>query len=247
MVRARAIATRCFSPPDRRAGIGIALVVQPDAVQVLLGDLDGLGLRQAADADGRLDQVAGHGHVREEVEVLEDHLGGQPQLADLLAVLATPWRLRGSASRRTSPTSTVPTVGSSRKFVQRRSVDLAAPRPTDDADRLLRVDLEVAAAQDVVGAEVLLDAGQANDRRRARPGSACPAAAIRIDASRRDRRSQPHVAHGHPPFEPSLEVREEDRQRPVDESRDEQRLDELAVAAADGVGAPQELLERRRR
>ena len=80
------------------------------------------------------------------------------------------------------------------------------------------------------------------------PGRGQPARhAIRIDASRQRPRSQPHVAHGQPSFEPALEVREEDRQGPVDEGRDEQRLDELAVAAADGIGPPQELLERRRR
>ena len=35
--------------------------------------------------------------------------------------------LSGSASSRKPPTSTTPTVGSSRKFVQRRSVDLPVP------------------------------------------------------------------------------------------------------------------------
>ena len=35
--------------------------------------------------------------------------------------------LSGSASSRTPPTSTVPAVGSSRKFVQRRRVDLPLP------------------------------------------------------------------------------------------------------------------------
>ncbi len=110
----------------------------------------------------RLDAVAEDAHVREEVELLEEHPGAEPHLPDLLLV---------------RPAARVQGVG-----VQAQAVDLdrsdsrlleevdaaqqgRLPRSgsADDHDRLAAPNLEVHAAQDVVRAEVLLDAADADD------------------------------------------------------------------------------------
>ena len=76
--------------------------------------------------------------------------------------------------------------------MQRRSVLLPLPGAADQADRLARVDLQVAAAQDVVRAEVLLDAedrtiGSAPGRRELaglrRTGRASPVAGVDVTGS----------------------------------------------------------------
>ena len=95
--------------------------------------------------------------MREEVEVLEEHAGAQPNLADLLLVLPAARDWSGSASRRTPSTSTEPTVGSSRKLMQRSSVVLPRAGAADDHHGLALAHLEVDAPKHVVRAEVLLE------------------------------------------------------------------------------------------
>ena len=171
----RAASRRRTGAPDRHRACG-----KPDAVQVLLGDLHGLGLGQPADADGRLDQVAGTVMCGKRLKSWKT-IWADSRSVRICSRCSRLRALKGigletdvahldRAHRRL--------LEEVRAAQQRR---LAAPRPPDDADGLLRIDLEVAAAQDVVGAEVLLDAGQADDRFGA--GGGQPARLrIRIDA-----------------------------------------------------------------
>ena len=76
---------------------------------------------------GRLDAVLEHGHVREQVEVLEHHAGPDPQLRGCALDGARSRAWSGSASTVMSPMRTVPMVGSSRKLRQRRNVVLPLP------------------------------------------------------------------------------------------------------------------------
>ena len=64
--------------------------------------------------------------MREEVELLEDHPGLDPQLADLLAMLAGA-PPEGMAATRWTSIVTAPALGSSRKLRQRRNVLLPDP------------------------------------------------------------------------------------------------------------------------
>ena len=102
--------------------------------------------------------------MREQVELLEQHPGPQPQLADPGRGVAIAVRRSGSASTTTPAMSTTPAVGSSRKFRQRRNVLLPLP----DRPRIVTVSPGIhrhrAPTQDVVVVEVLLDRGRLDDR-----------------------------------------------------------------------------------
>ncbi len=87
MARARAMATRCFWPPERNAGIDVLLVQEPDPAQQVQGDLAGLFAGLLLHGDGPFHHVLQHGHVREEVEVLEDHADLGPEGADDIGLL----------------------------------------------------------------------------------------------------------------------------------------------------------------
>src|SRR5215210_7238975 len=51
---------------------------------------DRLGLGEPENARRCLDAVLEHRHVREQVELLEEHAGAHPNLTDLLLMLAAP-------------------------------------------------------------------------------------------------------------------------------------------------------------
>ena len=206
MASARAIATRCFWPPDSRDGYSSRLSYSPTPEQVLLGDLDGLGPSAARTRIGASIRLPMHLHVREQIELLEDHLGGS-RIIRICSRCARLRRLSGSASSRTPPTSTVPTVGSSRKLMQRSSVLLPAPDRPMITDRLARVDLEVARRGGRGWAEVLLDRRSPHDR--LGPGGRQLAAAGRTDrpvgadaspllSAHRSRSPRPSVARAVP-------------------------------------------------
>src|SRR5699024_11588255 len=66
------------------SGVGIDLVPEPDQVQQLLGTRVRLVLGHLQDVHRRLDDVLPNGHVRKQVELLEDHtdaLTAGPQIA----------------------------------------------------------------------------------------------------------------------------------------------------------------------
>ena len=102
MASARAIATRCCWPPERSAGYlrrpspGCRRARAARARARL-----GLGLRDVLDLDRAQRDVLEHGHVREEVELLEDHPDLRAQALELLARRAA----TGAPSKRISPSS----------------------------------------------------------------------------------------------------------------------------------------------
>ena len=157
------MATRCFWPPERRAGYSSRFSDRPTLARYFSAVAIAWSPPDSHDPDRCLDEVVDHLHVGEEVELLEDHLGAHPDLPDLLPVVAAPGvervgvdpeavDLDGAGSRLLEEVETA----------QERA--LARARAPDDADRLAGVDLEGAAAQDVVGPEVLLDRERAHDR-----------------------------------------------------------------------------------
>ena len=85
---ARAIATRCCCPPERRSGIFVELVGEPDpfeqrpalAPRLLRGAVEHLLLRDRDVVERRL--------VREQVELLEHHPDAPAHEVDALAVAA---------------------------------------------------------------------------------------------------------------------------------------------------------------
>ena len=100
--------------------------------------------------------------MREQVEVLEDHPGPYPQLADLLPV---------------APAAAVERVGLDRDVTDAHGAHgrlleeveaaqhrrLATAGASDEHHGLVLADLQAHAPQDVVVAEVLLDAGRRDD------------------------------------------------------------------------------------
>ena len=64
-------------------GVGLRAVAEPDALEKRMCLLLGLGLRHVLDMDGREGHVVEDGHVREEVEMLEDHAHLLPVLVKI--------------------------------------------------------------------------------------------------------------------------------------------------------------------
>jgi hypothetical protein len=78
IAKARAIATRCRWPPERCEG-GVGLVAEPDLFEQGSGDVLRLGSRQAFDDRRPRHDVAERRHVREQIEMLEDHAGSRAE------------------------------------------------------------------------------------------------------------------------------------------------------------------------
>ena len=120
----------------------VLLVAQPDLLEVLVGGRDRLGLaarpgpRSAPRCSFRGPSCAGRG------ELLEEHLGAAGSVGSAPGVPATR-ACEGSASTRTPSISTDPTVGSSRKFRQRRSVVFPLPDRPMIITASRRVDVQV--------------------------------------------------------------------------------------------------------
>src|SRR6185295_1666578 len=108
---------------------------------------------------GALHHVLERSHVREEIELLEDHPGVRPQAPDLLPFATGP----------------MPTFESDPRdldhAVRRVLEEIDAPkergfarsRPAEDHDDLAGVDLQVDALQDLVHPEVLVEVLHADD------------------------------------------------------------------------------------
>ena len=74
MASARAIATRCCWPPERRSGYSLILCRHADPLEQRLRLRVALPSRCGrGPSPGRCDTFSSRGHVREEVELLEDH------------------------------------------------------------------------------------------------------------------------------------------------------------------------------
>ena len=81
---ARAIATRCFWPPESWLGKKSMRSASPTLVSSVVRLLDGVVLLLALDEDGALGDVLGGVLVREEVELLEHHAALHADLVDVL-------------------------------------------------------------------------------------------------------------------------------------------------------------------
>ena len=101
----------------------ILLLVKTDAVEQRLGLLDGVGLADLENVDGRLDDILQHRHVLPQVEALEHHSGPAADALDLAMVdrrqvaVAAGLQLHLLARDEDAPCD-----GSSSRLTQRRSV-----------------------------------------------------------------------------------------------------------------------------
>ena len=80
MASARAIATRCFCPPERR-GVLVALGEQPHFVEQRLPDARRLFAGAVLDRDRGFGHVLERGQMGEQVEILKDHSRAQSNVA----------------------------------------------------------------------------------------------------------------------------------------------------------------------
>ena len=114
------MAMRCFCPPESADGIAVtARSARPTRARSSVRLRIRLRLRHELRLHGRERDIAAHGHVREQVEVLEHH-------AHLAAHAASIFTF-GSVDLRTRQRVMVPAVGCSSRFRQRRNVDLPEP------------------------------------------------------------------------------------------------------------------------
>src|SRR4029453_19081222 len=97
------------------------------------------------------------GHVRKEVEFLEDHTRLEAQVTELLSVFAASRVERVGLGRDVTDADRA-----DRRLLQEVEAAqhrrLATPRPTDEHDRLVLANLQVHASGNVIRTEVLLDA-----------------------------------------------------------------------------------------
>ena len=114
---------------------------------------------QAADADRRLDDVAEHGHVRPQVELLEHDAEVAPHAVDLAQrPRSTAARSRPSRKPSDSPSMKIsPAVGISRWLMQRSSVLLPEPLAPIMLTTLAAVHVERDALQHLERAELLVN------------------------------------------------------------------------------------------
>ena len=133
--------------------VGVRLVGQSHLREDLAGHR-AHGVRLEALHDhGALHHVLERRHVREEIELLEDHPGVGPQTPDLLPLAAGPM-----SSFEPDPRDLDHAV---RRVLQEvdapKERRLARSRPAEDHDDLAGVDLHVDALQDLVRPEVLVE------------------------------------------------------------------------------------------
>ena len=183
---ARAIATRCCWPPDSWLGYASAFVGQPDPLQQRPGPLVHLLLRLPLHPQRRLHHVAERGHVREQVEVLEDHpdvdalLGdlGLAQLVELVAAL--PVADQHAVHPQPAGVDLLQVVDAAQ---ERRLARAGRP---DDAHHLAALDRQVDALEHLEPAEALVHALGQHHRRPSPPVDVAPPR-----PARRSRRSAP--------------------------------------------------------
>ena len=128
MHSARAIAARCFWPPESRAGILVALLDAAPTLQESLGARDRLRPGDAASTRiGASMQLPRTVMCGKRVNSWNSIAGAQANLADLLLVPAGSRACSGSRVDPQPVDLDEPTVGSSRKLRQRRRVVLPLP------------------------------------------------------------------------------------------------------------------------
>ena len=159
---ARAIATRCFCPPDSWPGVWLACVGEPDLVEQLHARSRASSGDLPVHLHRRQHDVLERAHVREQVEVLEHHPDVGAHRADVLL------------ARRLEPVAVllvveVPAtdldgaaVGSLEGHDHPQDRGLARAGRPDDDHPLAGRDVEVELAQDHVVAEGLVDAPHAD-------------------------------------------------------------------------------------
>src|SRR5438445_2872761 len=169
----------------------VALLRQADFREVLLRRRDRIGPGDALDPDRRLDQVVDHVEMRKQVELLEDHLGTEPDLPDLLAVtgVARVERvgLDGQAVDLDRPDGRL-----LEKVDTAEQRALAGAGPADQADRLAGVDLERDTAEDVIRAVELLQVDGPDHRRCPGRGQVARRGERVVDGRRSDTRRPGH-------------------------------------------------------
>jgi hypothetical protein len=135
MASARAMATRCCCPPDRRIGCS------------------------SLQAQWARHDVVEHRHVREQVELLEDHADTEAELADLLAFApgAVPAGQRHPVDLDRALGRVLEEVDTAQQG------RLARPGPTEEDYHLPGMQIEVDAPEHLVLAEALAQPTYADD------------------------------------------------------------------------------------
>jgi hypothetical protein len=140
--------------------VGRLLLREPDLGERGPGDLDRLVLLAALDLLLRDGEVAQHRHVREQVELLEDHPDARPQLVDV----------RVGVGDLLALDEDLPARRGLEHVDAAQEGRLPGPGRTDDADHLAVRDVEVDALEHLVVAEVLVEVLDVDHRGRAVAG-----------------------------------------------------------------------------
>ena len=167
MASARAMPTRCFWPPDSRAGKASRLSEQPDLReqgQRLVADL---GLRPPLHLDRCFHEVLQHGEMRPQREVLEDHADARPDAGQPAIVHDNS---AGGDAHRFAVQVDLADIGPFQPVDAAQQGRLARARGPQHADRLALADLETDVGQHLVVAKALGDADHAQHRIRGRHG-----------------------------------------------------------------------------
>ena len=184
MARARTIATRCCWPPDSRSGYSSCLSARPNRLSSSLACACGLRPRHPQRLGRGQRHVPQHGHVREQVEGLEDDADLAP---DQVLVDVRPGDL---VPEHADP----PGVDGLQQVDAAQQRRLARARRADQADDLVRGHRQVDALEHLVGLEGLVQVldhdGLGRRRRgRARRLDLGPAHAVAPASRRRRSRS----------------------------------------------------------
>ena len=164
---ARAIATRCFCPPDSRAGYASTLSDSPTSASSARARCFGRRPAQAARAAQPEGEVLLGGEVGEDVEVLEHHADLGPQ-ADQPSAFGPPEPRQpavlvgGRYSVPVEDDRAGRRRGDEVHAAQQRA--LARPARTDDAHDLAALDVEVDTVEHLDRAERLGDRAESEER-----------------------------------------------------------------------------------
>jgi spermidine synthase len=157
MASARAMATRCFCPPDSRAGscpLVLAARPSPAASQPAWHDI----ARQAQHRHRRFDDVLQHREVRKQVEVLEHHAGLAADAAQIAfaGVAAAAGGVRAGQGLALDGDGAAVDGFEVVQAAQQRA--LARPRGADDGHHLAARNLQRHIAQHLQAAKALVQA-----------------------------------------------------------------------------------------
>ena len=149
--------------------MGIGLVGQAHAFKQLLGFLGRFGLGLAEHMDGSFDDVLEHGHVREQVELLEDHADARGHLTRALLRQLDPLAVALFEGQRFAIDEDIAAGELLEGHHQAQDRRLARTAGSDEGDAFARCDREVEVLEHGCGSEALLHVLEL-DRRRGRGG-----------------------------------------------------------------------------